>query len=316
MKKILVTGASGFIGRALCRGLIKLNFTVYGTVRNSDLNSSDSDFNSITVSEIGPEMNWINTLEKIDCIIHCAGMSHTMNDENQLDLYRLINTEGTKSIATQAAKTGVKRFIFLSSVKVNGESTNKSSDARKFTYNDVPNPKSYYAISKFEAEKALLEIAYKTGLEVVILRLPVVYGNGVKGNLKRLIKLINSRVPLPFGSVKNKRSLIGIDNLVDVIIKCIEHPNAIGQTFLLSDGKNLSTPELIQLIASAIGQPVKLFSLPLIFLKFFSFILGKKKEINRLTESLEVDDSYTKEILNWTPPVSVEEGIRRIIKIK
>jgi nucleoside-diphosphate-sugar epimerase len=147
-------------------------------------------------------------------------------------------------------------------------------------------------------------------------RLPLVYGYGAKSNLKNLMKLINSKIPLPFGGIKNKRSLIGIDNLVDVLIRCMEHPNAAGQTFLISDGEDLSTPELILLIASAMGQPIKLFSIPKSILKFLGFILGKQKEMRRITESLQIDNSYAKQILNWTPPISVKEGIRRMIKGK
>ena len=169
---------------------------------------------------------------------------------------------------------------------------------------------------KFEAENVLWEVSAKTGLEVVVLRLPLVYGKGVKGNLMRLIQLVNSGVPLPLGMVNNQRSMIGIDNLVDLIIRCIDHPDASGKTFLVSDGHDLSTPDLIKQIATSIKRKVFLFPVPIFLLKFLGHILGKQKEINRLVGSLKIDSSYAKEVLNWTPPVSVKEGIRRMTENK
>jgi nucleoside-diphosphate-sugar epimerase len=239
-----------------------------------------------------------------------------MNDTSNLEAYQSVNIVGTKNLAEQAVLAGVKRFIFLSSVKVNGESTGNSDDPKIFTNDDTPNPQDNYAISKFEAEKALWEIASKTNLEVVIVRLPLVYGKSVKGNLKSLIKLINYKIPLPFADIKNKRSLIGIDNLVDVLVRCIEHPNAAGKTFLVSDGEDLSTSELINLIASGMNRSIILFRLPRALLKFFGFILMRQGQIDRLIGSLQIDNSYVRKILNWTPPVSIEEGIRKMIKDK
>jgi nucleoside-diphosphate-sugar epimerase len=230
--------------------------------------------------------------------------------------YHLANTEVTKVLAEQAAEAGVKRLIFLSSVKVNGESTYQINNKQKFSHKDISNPKDPYAISKLEAEKALWEISSRTGLEVVVVRLPLVYGYGAKGNLARLIKLVRSRIPLPLSKVKNQRSMIGIDNLVDLLIQCIDRPEASGKTFLASDDEDLSTPELIELIASSLGRRANLFSLPIFVLKFLGSIFGKSEEINRLVGSLRIDKSYIKEILNWTPPISVKEGIRRMVQGK
>jgi nucleoside-diphosphate-sugar epimerase len=314
MKKILVTGVNGFIGQNIYRELIKLNYFVRGALRSLDSVLINNDIKYISVGNIDAETNWDYALEEIDCVIHCAGKAHAINKKVELDVYRVVNRDGTKHLAEQAAKAGVKRLIFLSSVKVNGESTDKSNGTKIFTHNDIPNPQDNYAISKFEAEQALWEVASKTGLEVVVVRLPLVYGFGVKGNLDRLIKFVHSKNPLPFGGIKNKRSLIGIDNLLDVLVRCAEHPDIAGKTFLVSDGENLSTPELIRLIASAIDQPAKLFTLPTFLLKLLSFIIGKQSEINRLMGSLVIDNSYAKEILNWTPSVSVQIGIRKMVK--
>jgi len=316
MKKILVTGANGFIGQNIYRELIKLNYFVRGAVRNLKSVLINNDIKFISVGNIDAETNWDYALEGIDCVIHCAGKAHSMNKKVELDIYRVVNRDGTKHLAEQAAKAGVKRLIFLSSVKVNGESTDKSNGTKIFIYNDIPNPQDNYAISKFEAEQVLWEVASKTGLEVVVVRLPLVYGHSAKGNLDRLIKLIYSKIPLPLGGIKNKRSLIGIDNLLDVLVRCVEHPDIAGKTFLVSDGEDLSTPELIRLLASTMDQPAKLFTVPTFLLKFLGFIMGKQSEVNRLTRSLVIDSSYVREILNWTPPVSVEEGIRKMVKEK
>ena len=316
MRKILITGASGFIGQNICKELVKLNRPVCGTVRSLDFYSEDHKFKVIPVGDIGPETDWGNALKEVDCVIHCAGKAHVINKEKDLNVYRFVNTEGTKRLAEKVAEVGVKRLIFLSSIKVNGESTGKINSNQKFTYDDTPNPTDAYSISKFEAEKILWNISSKTKLEVVIVRLPLVYGYGAKGNLKRLINLIKLGIPLPFGLINNQRSLIGINNLVDVLIRCIDHPEAKGKTFLVSDGEDLSTPKLLNLIASAMGCSLRLFPLPVFFLKVFGFIFRRQKEISRLIGSLKIDSSYTRKTLNWTPSVSVTEGIKKMIKIK
>jgi nucleoside-diphosphate-sugar epimerase len=316
MKKICITGANGFVGKSLCKALISSNNSIKALARRMDSSLNSLKVEYIQIGDISLDINLKEYLVGCDCIVHCAGKAHIMNDTSNLDAYQSVNIVGTKNLAEQAVLAGVKRFIFLSSVKVNGESTGNSDDPKIFTNDDTPNPQDNYAISKFEAEKALWEIASKTNLEVVIVRLPLVYGKSVKGNLKSLIKLINYKIPLPFADIKNKRSLIGIDNLVDVLVRCIEHPNAAGKTFLVSDGEDLSTSELINLIASGMNRSIILFRLPRALLKFFGFILMRQGQIGRLIGSLQIDNSYVRKILNWTPPVSIEEGIRKMIKDK
>jgi nucleoside-diphosphate-sugar epimerase len=326
MKKILVTGASGFIGNFVCKNLLRLGRSVSASVRTDDLIPLNTNIKYFSVGEINNRTNWKEALIDTNCVIHCAGRTHFMNkiNANEIKNFNSVNVDGVKQLAEQAAKAGVEKLIFLSSIKVNGENTfNKNNKVHLnqknkylFTTNDIANPKDAYAASKLKAENILWEISSKTNLEIVVVRLPLVYGCGVKGNLARLIKLIKFGIPLPLSNVQNKRSMLGIENLVDLLIRCIDYPNANGKTFLASDGEDLSTPELIKLIASSMKKKANLFPIPLFLHKFLGSIFGKSEEINRLTGSLRVDNSYTKEILNWSPPLSVEEGIRKMVQGK
>lgn len=322
MYKICITGANGFIGRAICNKFLKLGLNVKGAVRTSDLKNNISDCKYISVGDINEKTIWKDALSDVDCVIHCAGLAHQIKNssKDKIDSYNRVNVLGTARLANQAASAGVKRLIFLSSIKVNGEQTNsdfkKKNLNKTFKYDDIPKPQDSYAISKLEAEKVLNKISLKTGLEIVILRLPLVYGSGAKGNLRRMIKLISLGVPLPFGAIKNKRSMIGMDNLLDLLLVCIRHQNANGKTFLVSDDQDLSTPELIQYLADCMGVRVKLLSIPVFILKFLFFITGNKKDISRLVGSLRVDMGYTKDTLNWKPSFSVIEGIKQMIKTR
>ena len=316
MKKILVTGASGFVGQSLCKTLSKSGRSVVGAVRSLDSILINNSIKYISAGDISFKKNWKDFLFGVDCIVHCAGRAHKMNNDKNVDAYRLTNLDGTKRLAEQAVEAGVKRLVFLSSVKVNGESTDQINTKEKFFHKDTPNPQDPYAISKLEAEKVLWEISVKTDLEIVVVRLPLVYGYGAKGNLVRLMKLIRAGIPLPLSMVKNQRSMIGMDNLVDLLIHCIDHPEVNGKTFLASDGEDLSTPVLIKFIASSMGKRARLFPFPIFLLKFLGSIFGKREEINRLVGSLRIDNSYTKETLNWTPLISVEEGIKRMVQGK
>ncbi len=311
MKKILVTGASGFIGNSICQTLSRSGRFVRGAVRSLNLISENSGIEYVQVGDFCYKKDWKDVLQGIDCVVHCAGRAHKINkfDSNSLKLYQIINVEVTRRLAEESIKAGIKRFVFLSSVGVLGTDTN---DRLPFSISDEPNPVEDYAISKLEAEKVLSNISNKSDLEVVVLRIPLVYGPQVKGNLLRLIKLINLGIPLPFGAIKNHRSMIGLDNLVDILIRCIDHPEAKGETFLVSDGEDLSTVQLINLIASSMGRNIHLFPLSLYLLNFVGHILGKQKEIDRLVGSLKINDSYVRKKLNWIPPVSVAEGIRRM----
>lgn len=315
MKKILITGANGFIGNSLYKRLLKTGRSCVGTVRSNNLNSSNVNIEYIQVDNIGISTNWKIALRDVDCIIHCAGRAHIMKkiDANEEKFFNSVNVDGTKQLAKQAAELGVKRLVFLSSIKVNGEVT---QEKEIFRYDDTPNPKDAYAKSKLEAEKVLWKASNELGLEIVIVRLPLVYGFDVRGNLARLIKLVKSGVFLPLSLIQNQRSMIGIDNLVDFLICCVDHPNAAGKTFLISDGEDLSTPDLINYLAASMEKRVRLFPFPIFLLKFLSSIFGRREEFDRLTGSLRIDNSYTKEILNWTPPLSVEEGIRKMVQEK
>ena len=315
--KIYLTGSTGFIGSHLITQLLNLSHNVFAPIRNFKFNQKNfhKNLKLLKIENTEKTKDYFENLGQVDCLIHCAARSHVMKDKNKdpLNAYREINVEKTKKLAEAAAIHGIKRFIFLSSIKVNGEKTEGSNH---FNYNDIPKPEDFYALSKFEAEKALWEISLRTGLEVTIIRLPLVYGYGVKGNLKRLIKFVRLGIPLPLSLIQNQRSMIGIDNLVDLLIKCIEHPKAAGKIFLVSDGKDLSTPDLINHISTSMGSSSRLFPFPIFLLKFIFTIIGKKKEIDRLTDSLKLDSDHIKRVLNWTPPVNVVEGIRRMVQGK
>lgn len=308
--KVLITGAYGFVGNALCVELSKSFFDVRGIVRkvSSSLNCENVEY--VSVGNLDKIKDWENILSGYDCVIHCAARAHIFNKiNNSIHNYLLTNFKTTKRLAKQSAKFGVKRFIFLSSIGVLGTNTNNQ---RPFIYSDEPNPIENYAISKLKAEKALLKISKKTGLEIVVIRPPLIYGPSAPGNLKRLTKLVNTKFPLPFSLIKNKRSFIGIDNLVDVVVLCIDHPNAKGKTFLVSDGDDLSTIDFIKKISEVKGFKVYMFPFPLFLLKILSFIISKKKEMDRLTDTLQVDITYSKEMLSWTPRVSVNDGIKKM----
>jgi len=230
------------------------------------------------------------------------------SDADSLSAFRAVNVVGTLKLAKQAASEGVKRFIFISTIKVNGEATVLGEP---FQADDLPAPEDAYGLSKLEAEQGLKLLAAETGMEVVIIRPPLVYGRGVKGNFGSMIKLVEKEIPLPFGAIHNKRSLVGIDNLVDLIVRCIDHPAAANQVFLAGDGQDLSTPELVRSLAMAMGKRTRLISLPTGVLKFGATLLGKRALADRLLGSLQVDITKTRELLEWQPRHSVEEGLRR-----
>ena len=310
---ILVTGVSGFVGKRLHSTLISLGYPVRAVIRTSEpnLNKDYSDF--FIVNEIGKNTDWEMAMNGVETIIHLAARVHVMNEVSSDPYYEFhkINVEGTIALAKKAAYAGVKRFIFLSSVKVNGEST---SDARPFNEIVEPRPKDWYAKSKNEAEIELRKLAEICGMEVVIIRSPLVYGREAKGNMSLLMSFIRFRIPLPLASIDNKRSLIGLDNLVDFIITCINHPKAANQTFLVSDDQDVSTANLIKMIASAIGIRPILFPLPIRVLFILAVILRKNDFFDRLTGSLQIDISKAKKLLNWKPPFSLSQSILKVIK--
>lgn len=326
MGLVFVTGASGFIGRSLITNLISQRFWVRAAIRSGLPRDVlvDSHLEYVTSDDISFTSDWSYVMTSVDCVIHAAARTHLMGETegDALLAYRAVNVAGTRRLAEQAAAAGVRRFVFLSSVKVTGETTEgpvyplyACDNARAYmagqkSGGSVADP---YAVSKWEAEQALREISAKTGLEVVVVRPPLVYGPGVKGNLARLLKLVRSGVPLPLHTVENKRSFIGLDNLVDLLTRCVDHPGAAGKTLLVSDGQDLSTPELLRMIANAMGQNARLFPVPVPLLRVVGRALGRLNEVDRLVGSLQVDSSATREVLGWSPPVSVEEGIRRMV---
>ena len=299
--KVLVTGATGFVGSALCGQLRAAGHSVIAAVRRG---SGLPD--EMAIGEMSSLTNWRTGLAGCDTVIHLAARVHVMNDTAQdpLALYRATNTEATLNLARQAAQAGVKRFVFISTIKVNGEGRGAA-----YRETDVPAPEDAYAISKWEAEQGLQRIARETGLEVVILRPPLVYGPGVKANFLRLMKTIQRGWPLPLGAIHNRRSLLYLGNFVDAIRLCVEHPAAAGQTFLLDDGQAVSTPELIRAVARAMGRPARLLAVPVGVLAFVGALLGKRAAVARLTGSLHVDGSAIRSRLGWTPPYSMEAGL-------
>jgi nucleoside-diphosphate-sugar epimerase len=307
--KIAVTGANGFIGRALCSELFLRGLPVRALVRKT---STDTRYEATVVGDMASDLDWTRALAGIDCVIHCAARAHVLSETaaNPLDAFRAVNLLATQRLAKQAAMMGVRRLIYLSSIGVLGVGTNGRPP---FSVRDTPDPPENYGISKWEAEQALWEIAQSTGLEVVVVRPPLVYGPGVRANFLRLMQLVAKGVPLPFGKVDNSRSLIGVENLVDLIIRCIDHPAATGQTFLVSDGQDISTKDLILELARMMGRPARLLSLPRGWVRFAAWGVGRLPEVDRLMDSLCVDIRHTCEILDWPPPVSLQTGLQRTV---
>lgn len=299
--KILVTGANGFVGRALCSHLHTFGHSVVPAVRRASGIAGE-----VIVGDVEGASDWVPALSGCDAVVHLAARVHVMNDtaRNPLGLYRTTNTEATLELARQAAQSGVKRFVFISTIKVNGEARN-----RPYLETDAPAPEDAYAISKWEAEQGLRQIGRETGLQVVILRPPLVYGPGVKANFLRLVQIIQRGWPLPLGAIHNRRSLLYLGNFVDAIQVCIEHPDAAGQTFLLDDGEPVSTPELIRALARAMGRPARLLAVPVGVLELAGALLGKRAAVARLTGSLYVDSSLIRSRLGWTPPFTMAAGL-------
>lgn len=314
MSNVLVTGANGFVGRGLVNFLALNGNNVLGVVRarsgNSIFGSDNSSIKIKNIDSISGTTDWSGLLGQQEVVVHTAARAHVMNDKSLDPLleYRKINVDGSLNLAKQCAENNVRRFVFISSIKVNGEST---TNRKAFDAGDYPSPEDAYGISKYEAELGLMDLAKTTGMEVVIVRPPLVYGPGVKGNFANLIKLVERGIPVPLGMVDNKRSLIALDNLIDLIARCIDHPLAANKVFLASDGFDLSTSELFRGLAKAMGKKSRLIPVPSIFLQFAASVIGKQDFAKRLLGSLQVDIAKTCEILNWKPPVSVEEGLSR-----
>lgn len=315
--KIIITGITGFVGRALVQSLANnQKYTVIGLSRSD----TDLPVECVNIGDLTPTTNYKKILCGVDVVIHLAARVHQMHEASKKLLvnYMYANCATTLNLAKQAASAGVKRFIFLSSIKVSGEFTYPNKPFQLKDTIDLNSPlikkKDPYAVSKLECERGLKAISDKSEMGIVIIRPPLVYGKGVGGNFSTLLKLTKTRFPLPLGGISNKRSLVFVKNLVSLIIHVIDHPNAIGQIFLVSDDRDVSTTELIEIIYAESGKKAKLLKIPHILFKFLLYLIGREGVYNRLFGNLQVDVSYTKEKLEWTPPYSLEDGIYEAIK--
>jgi len=311
MKTVLVTGAYGFIGSALCRALVAAGHVPRAAVRRIVPGGIGPE-TAIGVGAIDGNTDWTKALRGIECIVHLASPTDAQRGSpaDYLAEYRRVNVAGSRRLAQQAAAAGARRLVFMSTIKVNGERTAE----RAYTEDDAPRPEDAYGISKQEAEQALREVAQKTGLEFVVLRPPLVYGPGVKGNFLRLMNLVARGVPLPLGAVDNRRSFIYIGNLAGAIVRALEAPQAAGRTYLVSDGEDVSTPDLVRALARALGVKPRLLSLPLAALILAATLTGKRGEFTRLAGSLRVDSSRIRRELDWRPPFTLAQGLELTAK--
>ena len=291
----------------MCAELLQHEYAIRSAVRLPS--NLDNDFEETVVGSIEAGTDWASTLKNIDVVIHLAARVHVMNDHapDAMAEFRKVNVEGTLALAEQAVKAAVKRFIYVSSIKVNGELTQVD---KPFTEQDTANPQDAYAISKHEAEQGLLLIAQQTGMEVVIIRPPLVYGLGVKANFASMLRAVKRGISLPLGAIHNKRSFVYVGNLVSLIECCIDHPEAKNQVFLVSDGHDLSTTQLLQQCAIALNVQSRLFPIPQNLIESFAAFFGKQSVVQRLCSNLQVDISKAHALLGWKPPVSVADGLK------
>lgn len=306
---ILVTGATGFVGNALCERLAG-HRAFRGSVRNKAASTLPFDV-EVTEASLSPDQDWGVALSGVTSVIHCAARVHVMSDDavDPLSEFRRVNVDGTLILARQAAESGVRRFIFVSSIKVNGE---HSLPDQPFMADQLPAPGDPYGVSKCEAEEWLRSLSRETGMEVVIIRPVLVYGPGVKANFLEMMRWLKRGIPLPLGGIgDNRRSLVYLGNLVDLIITCLDHPAAANQTFLVSDGRDLSTTDLLRCMATSMNRPARLIHVPAGMIRFGASLIGRSDIALRLCGSLQVDISKTQELLGWSPPFSVDEGLRR-----
>ncbi len=311
-KVVLLTGVSGFVGRALLDSLVgSASYQIRACARNIGV-AEHPGVEYIAMGDLGGDARWESFTQDVDVVVHAAARVHVMNDNSADPLaeFRKVNVDGTLNLARQAAASGVRRFVFISSIKVNGEFT---LPGRPFTADDSPAPADPYGVSKLEAENGLLALSKSTGMEIVIIRPVLVYGPGVKANFRNMMAFLAKGVsiPLPLGSVNNKRSLVALDNLVDLIKTCMVHPAAANQIFLVSDGNDVSTTELLRKVAHSVGTKAVLVPFPVKLLTFLATLVGKKGVATRLFGSLQVDISKNHQLLGWLPPVTLEASLKK-----
>ncbi len=311
--KILITGANGFVGLPLSEYLISAGHQVVGAVRFNDaLKIVNPHFQLKAIGDIDEVTDWQDCLGGVECVIHLANRAHVMNEQssNPLALYRKVNTAGTLNLARQASTAGVKRFIFMSSIKVNGGST---LPGQALSPKDQHTPVDPYGLSKYEAELGLKLIAEQTGLEVVVIRPPLIYGPRVKANFLKMMRWVEGGIPLPFGAIQNQRSMLGLDNLINFIELCLTHPDAAGQIFLVGDDHDVSTTELLKEIAAAMDCPSRLLSIPQYYIENLLIILGQRHISERLCGSLQLDISLAKTRLAWRPPYTFKDQLKKTV---
>ena len=307
--KLLLTGANGFLGSYFIKSFDSL-FNIVGVYRNKNQVKTAAH---VLIDKLDSKTDWSKHLADVDFVVHTAARVHVMKDESldPISEFRKVNTNGTLNLAKQAADAGVKRFVFISSIKVNGEFTNEDT---KFTANDQYIPTDPYGLSKYEAEIGLKEISQNTGMDLVIIRPPLIYGPNVKANFRSMIKWVNKGVPLPFGSINNKRSLVSLTNLVDFIKVCLSHPDAANEIFLISDGVDVSTTELLHQIGNALNKRAKLIPIPVVLMKFVAKMIGKKDIADRIFGNLQLDSGNTNTLLDWQPIVTMEEELKMTVE--
>ncbi|MCK1793567.1 UDP-glucose 4-epimerase family protein [Pseudomonas violetae] len=310
---VLLTGASGFVGGAILREMAHRDIFNIKIATRDPMAVASTIFDSVLFRELDVQQCWAQALNGVDIIVHSAARVHVMNERaaNPLAEFRKTNVEGTLNLARQAAGMGVKRFVFISSIKVNGEVT---SSGCPYTAESLAAPVDEYGISKHEAEIGLLKIATDSHMQVVIIRPVLVYGPGVKANFLTMMRILEKNIPLPFGSIDNRRSLVALDNLVDFVNVCLTHPAAANQIFLVSDGDDLSTTQLLKKLSRALGSHTILLPIPERLIRIASSIVGKAKLTDRLCGSLQVDITKNKTLLGWTPPVSVDDALNKTVK--
>ncbi|MFH2135449.1 MAG: SDR family oxidoreductase [Pseudomonadota bacterium] len=307
---MLITGANGFVGNALCKEAVVRGIQVRAATRTPS--TFPGSIESVVVGQTDGQQNWSDALRDVDVAVHLAARVHVMHDDaaDSLAEFRKVNVLGTVHFARQAVSAGIKRLVYVSSIKVNGEET---SGGHIYSELDVPDPQDPYGLSKWEAEQALWDIAKETGMEVVVVRPPLVYGAGVKGNFAQMMRVVARGIPLPLGSVHNQRDLIYVGNLVDALIACATHPAAAGQSYLVSDGDAVSTPQLLRNLANALGVPSRVFAFPPVLLKLAGQVFGKSMQVERLLGSLQVGSVKIRRELNWKPPYDLQEGLAKTV---